>query len=131
MGYYVADASHEGNMARMINEIGDHIHELNKKWWHDIHTGARLERNFGELLALAHSELSEALEGHRKNLMDDHLPHRPMAEVELADCMIRIFDMARGLGYDLGGAMAEKCAYNLRRADHSHEQRLRDGGKKY
>lgn len=90
-----------------------------------------IQRNFGELIALCHSELSEALEGHRKNLMDDKLPHRNMAEVELADCLIRIFDLADGLGMDLQGAYTEKMAYNAQRADHKHENRVKAGGKAY
>lgn len=45
-------------------------------------------------LCLTHSELSEALEGHRKGLMDDKLTHQPMLEVELADAVIRIADLA-------------------------------------
>lgn len=82
-------------------------------------------------IALAHSELSEALEGHRKGLMDDHLPHRPMIEVELADAIIRIADLAGALNLDLGGAIAEKLAYNANRADHKPENRAKEGGKAY
>jgi NTP pyrophosphatase (non-canonical NTP hydrolase) len=74
-------------------------------------------RNVGELIALIHSELSEALEGHRKDSMDDHLPNRKMLEVELADAVIRIFDMAGGLSLDIGGAIIEKLKYNLGRPD--------------
>lgn len=100
-------------------------------WWHDIHTGEPLQRNKGELLCLIHSEISEAMEGERKNLMDDKLPHRKMAEVELADALIRIFDYCGGFGYDLAGAMIEKLAYNQQRADHKPENRAKDGGKKF
>lgn len=114
-----------------LNDYAAEVHKANEKWWIDIHTGNRIERNFGELIALCHSELSEALEGHRKNLMDDKLPHRKMAEVELADCVIRIFDICGGLGYDLQGAFAEKMAYNAVRADHQREHRLKENGKKY
>ena len=91
----------------------------------------RVSRNVGEMLALVHSEISEALEGHRKDLMDDHLPHRKMFEVELADAVIRIFDIAAGLGLDLGGAFEEKMEYNARRRDHQLEARRLAGGKKY
>src|ERR1700688_3294427 len=42
-------------------------------WWKDAKTRQPIERNFGELIALIHSELSEALEGDRKNLMSDHI----------------------------------------------------------
>jgi len=82
-------------------------------------------------LCLIHSEISEAMEGHRKNLMDDKLPHRKMIEVELADALIRIGDLAGALGLDLGGAVDEKMAYNKTRADHKPENRRKIGGKTY
>jgi hypothetical protein len=88
-------------------------------------------RAFGEGIALIHSEVSEALEGHRKGLNDDHLPSRPMAEVEFADAIIRILDEASRQGYDVAGALAEKFAYNQTRADHKRENREKEGGKKY
>ena len=82
-------------------------------------------------LCLIHGEISEAMEGHRKGLMDDHLPGRSMLEVELADALIRIFDLAGAMKLDLGGAMAEKMAYNRQRADHKPEARMAAGGKAY
>lgn len=82
-------------------------------------------------LCLSHSELSEAMEGHRKGLMDDKLPHRPAIEVELADAVIRIGDLAGALGLDLGGAIAEKMAFNAVRPDHKPEAREAEGGKTY
>lgn len=102
-------------------------------WWSDPETGESLKgkRNVGEMLCLIHSEISEAMEGHRKGLMDDHLPHRPMIEVELADAVIRICDLAGGLGLDLAGAVVEKLQYNTRRADHKPENRAAPGGKRY
>jgi len=84
-----------------------------------------------EKLCLIHSEISEGMEGHRKGKMDDHLPHRTMLEVELADAVIRIADLAGALGLDLGGAIAEKMAYNSVRPDHRPEQRQAAGGKAY
>lgn len=63
--------------------------------------------------------------------MDDKLPHRKMFEVELADAIIRIFDIAAGLGLDLGGAYEEKMVFNANREDHKHENRLQPGGKAY
>lgn len=77
------------------------------------------------------SEIAEAMEGERKDLMDDHLPHRKMAEVELADALIRIFDYSWAHGYDLAGAFEEKMAYNAVRHDHTHEARAAAGGKKW
>jgi len=54
-----------------------------------------------------------------------------MAEVELVDAMIRIFDYAGGFGYDLENAFEEKMAFNATRADHSHAARLAANGKKF
>lgn len=114
-----------------LNDYATECHAANIKWWLHPVTQLPIDRNFGELIALCHSELSEALEGHRKNLPDDHLPNREMVEVELVDCLIRIFDLAAGKGYDLEGAYREKMAYNQVRADHKHENRLKAGGKQY
>ena len=99
-------------------------------WYKDPATGQTVERNFGEVVALMHSELSEALEADRKGLMDDKLPHRDGREVEFADCIIRILDTAAALGLDVAGAIIEKNRYNQRRADHKIENRAA-GGKKY
>lgn len=82
-------------------------------------------------IALIHSEVSEALEGLRKDCMDDHLPNRKMFEVELADALIRIFDLAGQLDLDLGGALMDKLAYNQQRADHKAENRDKVNGKKF
>ena len=100
-------------------------------WWNDIHTGEKLNRNVPELLCLIHSEVSEAMEGYRKNLMDDKLPHRKMIEVELADAVIRIGDLCGALNLDLGGAIEEKMAFNASREDHKKENRLKENGKKF
>ena len=119
------------NHAHYLNDAALRVDEANRNWWIDLDTGQPLQRNVGELLMLATSELAEALEGHRKNLMDDKLPHRKMFEVEIADCVIRLLDIAAGMGLDLGGAFEEKMAYNAKRADHQVEQRKLAGGKKY
>ncbi len=114
-----------------LNELSEVVHAANIRWWQDPATGLPIQRNKGELLCLIHSEISEAMEGERKNLMDDKLPHRKMAEVELVDALIRILDYAAGFGYDLQGAFAEKMAYNAVREDHKHEARLIAGGKQF
>lgn len=110
-------------------------HEQSRKagWWTDPKTGDDLTKTFNvaEKLCLVHSEISEAMEGHRKNLMDDHLPHRTMIEVELADAVIRIADLAGAMRLDVGGAIAEKLEYNKSRADHKLENRIKTGGKAY
>jgi hypothetical protein len=100
-------------------------------WWTDPNTGQKKERNTGEVIALMHSELSEALEGARKGKMDEHLPHRKSEEVELADAVIRIMDYAGAKGMDIGGAIVEKLIYNSNRADHKIENRLKEDGKKF
>ncbi len=109
---------------------------LEAGWHHDLATGKPRTREqndtlFPTRIALCHSELSEALEGHRKGLLDDKLPHRAMAEVELADTVIRVFDLAGAMGYDLGSAIAEKLEYNRTRRDHTPEARRAINGKAY
>ena len=112
-----------------LNLMASNIFAANKAvgWWPE-----NVEhRNKGELIALMHSELSEALEGLRKDRMDDHLPHRKMVEVELADTIIRILDFAGAFGLDLDGAVSEKLAYNKKRSDHKKENREKENGKKF
>ena len=109
-----------------LRKIQDKLHgQARAMGWHDK------PREIGTLIALCHSELSEALEGARKDLFDDHLPDRKMIEVELADCIIRILDMAGSLDLDVAGAIAEKHQYNAKRADHQRANRAADGGKKF
>lgn len=124
-----------------------HTASANAGWWFDNPSGIdlkqiilqprnNLERRFGkalvaEKLCLTHSEVSEGMEGHRKDKMDDKLPSRKMLEVELADAVIRICDLAGALGLDLGGAIHEKLAFNAVRPDHKAEARAAAGGKAY
>lgn len=116
---------------KSLNSLAVFIHHLNKKWWTDLETGEPLHRNVGEMLMLMVSELSEAMEGHRKNLMDDHLPDRKMIEVEMADSIIRHLDFCAGMGLDIGGALVDKLCYNEVRQDHTAEARKAENGKKY
>lgn len=119
------------NREHPLDHLAKRVHKANQTWWHDPATGARLNRNKGEMIALMHSELSEMMEGERKNLMDDHLPHRRMAEVELADLIIRALDYAGGFDVQLGRVFEEKMAYNSQRPDHKPEERVKEGGKKW
>jgi len=103
-------------------------------WWMNLETHERLtpgQVNIPEKLMLIVSEVAEAMEGHRRGLMDDKLPDRPMLEVELADTLIRVFDLAGFLELDLAGAVIEKLAFNQTRADHQVANRLAAGGKKF
>lgn len=70
----------------MLN-VQTKIHYQNKDigWWDE-------ERPLSTFVCLFHSELSEAMEGDRKGLMDDHLPDYEMFWVELGDFAIRCFD---------------------------------------
>lgn len=98
----------------LLNNLSKEIYEENKAkgFWDS-------ERNVGELLMLITSELSEGLEAHRKNQMDDHLPKYPGLQVELADALIRILDMCGGLNIPIGEILAAKRKYNQSRP-HKH-----------
>lgn len=115
----------------VLNSLAElcHANSKNAGWYTDLKTGKPLERNTGEMLMLMVSEISEAMEGERKNLMDDKLPHRKMAEVEMADVLIRVFDFCGYRGYDIGRAVAEKINFNLNRPDHKLDNRKKEGGK--
>ena len=115
---------------------------LDAGWWNSgpsgeletcrMAAGEKPERRIvQEKLCLIHSEISEAMEGHRKDKTDEHLPHRISLEVELADAVIRIFDLSGGMGLDVAGAIAEKMAYNAIRADHQPDNRRAAGGKAF
>jgi NTP pyrophosphatase (non-canonical NTP hydrolase) len=116
--------------------INCHHAAVEAGWWTDLATGERFTREQIEgmvptKLLLIVSEITEGMEGHRKGLQDDHLPHRPSLEVELADAVIRAFDLAGALGFDLPGAISDKMRYNSIRADHKPANRAAPGGKAY
>jgi len=112
-----------------------------KGWWNDLHTGETLTADYlagerptgskaiGEQIALIHSEVTEAYEGHRKNLSDPHCPEFTNFEVELADALIRIVDTAGGLNLRLAEAYEAKMEFNRLRADHLPINRVKEGGK--
>lgn len=81
---------------KYLNEMSAKIYEQNKAvgWWDNPN------RCLFECLQLVSTEVAEATEGARKNLMDDHLPHRKMEEVELADALIRLLDLGGSQGWN-------------------------------
>jgi NTP pyrophosphatase (non-canonical NTP hydrolase) len=88
--------------------VAVHQNARDKGWWDE-------ERNVAEGIALMHSELSEALEAARKGFpMDNKVPLDNFT-VELADCVIRIFDMAGGMELPLVEALLAKHEYNKSR----------------
>ena len=100
------------NLQDLINDV--HGNAVAHGWWED--SG---ERNVGEALALMHSELSEALEAARANFPVDKKVPFDNFTVELADCIIRIFDLADGMHLQLVEALLAKHEYNQTRP-HKH-----------
>lgn len=115
-----------------LNKLAEKIHAtaVAKGWWNNNH-----HRNIPEALALVHSEVSEALEEYRNAREGDDLDAiyytgdadaKPKPEgfaIELADIIIRVLDLAQGLGIDLDLALKEKMEYNETRP-------TRHGGKR-
>jgi len=88
------------------------------EWTYEQRTLEVQERvNVGEKLALIHSEISEALEAARDDILkpDKHCPKFTNFEIELADAIIRCLDTGAGFGFDLGAAVVAKMKFNATR----------------
>lgn len=114
-----------------FNTLSREVYSNNVKagWFKNPKTGRKIDRDPMVMLMLIVTEVAEAAEGQRKGLMDDKLPHRPMLEVELADVLVRVFELAGYLELDLGGAFVEKIHFNAVREDHKMANRSLPGGK--
>ena len=112
----------EQTFSEVFNTAAEEVYQtsLEKGWRREDE-----QRNKGEMIALVHSELSEALEALRYgNPPDDKIPEFSGAAAELADVIIRVMDISVDGGYRVGEAVEAKMAFNKTRP-------FKHGGKKF
>jgi len=97
--------------SEVINHVANHCYRIAEE--HGFHTR---ERPIAEALCLIHSEISEALESIRVgNPESTQCPGRSNFSVELADAVIRIFDLAVAVEIPIGEVIIEKMLFNNNR----------------
>jgi len=111
------------NAAKGFHAEGDQLRAF-ARWADDPHPAdlAALRRYYGEKMMLIVSEVAEAQDelrtGHDMTLTyyNEDKPTKPEGvPSELADTVIRCFDLAAEAGIDLGGMIVAKLAYNATR----------------
>jgi len=113
-------AEHQFNT---LDDWAELVHRTSReKGWYDE------SRTVGDVIALMHSELSEALEEYRRGqpvkyvyfITDPDGNQKPEGvAVELVDCIIRILDTLAHYGVSAQHVMSLKAAYNTTRS-HRH-----------
>lgn len=117
----------EYNIGETIGELQEKIHAwaVAKGWWVNFpppetfkvrnpEMTAEVSHHIAAKLCLVHSEVSEALEALRINEMHyvDEKGKPEGVASELADTVIRVFNLASALGIDMDKVLCEKMAYN-------------------
>lgn len=116
----------DGSMAYLKELLFIAHHTSKDKGWWDEQDGNHPYELSTERIAskicLMHSELSEALEEVREDRLNSWYQDNGKPEglpAELADVVIRIFDLCGAMDIDLEKAIVEKMLYNMTRP-HKH-----------